>query len=135
MYAPGGAGAGLRGRIDIVPPADEEGFALVKRLEARLGAAQTAEYVLDANIRIKEQAVGRLPDGSISRYNVLGQVPWQLMRGDDPVLSGTEESFTSYSATSTTVATIVAQRAARERLMVIVADRITATILAQADRL
>ena len=51
VYAPGGAGAGLRGRIDIVPPADEEGFALVKRLEARLGAAQTAEYVLDANRR------------------------------------------------------------------------------------
>ncbi len=135
VYAPDGAGDGLRGRIDVLPPADEEGFALVNRLEDRLGAPESPDYTLTANIRIREEAVGRLPDGSISRYNVVGRVPWALRRGDEAVLSGTERSFTSYSATSTTVSTIIAQRAARERLMIIVADRIAATILAKADTL
>ncbi len=135
VYAPDEAGDGLRGRIDILPPADEEGFALVNRLEERLGAPEAADLLLTADIRIDEEAVGFLPDGSISRYNVLGQVPWSLKRGDTEVLSGVERSFTSYSATSTTVATIVAQRDARERLMIIMADRITATILAEAATL
>ncbi len=135
VYAPGGIADDLRGRIDVLPPADEEGFALVSRLEERLGKPEAADLHLTADIRIKEEAVGFLPDGSISRYNVLGQVPWRLKRGETGVLSGVERSFTSYSATSTTVATIVAQRAARERLMVIMADRITATILAEAATL
>ena len=135
VYAPGGDAGDLRGRIEVLPPADEEGFALVNRLEERLGRGAAAEYLLTAEIRIREEAVGFLPDGTISRYNVLGQVPWRLIRGETEVLAGTERSFTSYSATSTTVATIVAQRDARRRLMVIVADRITAKILAEAGRL
>jgi len=135
VYAPGQAGEGLRGRIDVLPAADEEGFALVNRLEERLGAPEAPDLLLTASIGIREEALGFLPDGTISRFNVLGQVPWSLKQGDTEVLSGIERSFTSYSATSTTVATIVAQRAARERLMVIIADRITATILAEAATL
>ena len=135
VYAPGAAGEDLRGRIDVLPPADEEGFTLVNRLEERLGAPEAPDLLLTAEIRISEEAVGFLPDGTISRFNVLGQVPWSLMRGETEVLSGVERSFTSYSATSTTVATITAQRSARDRLMIIVADRITATILAEAASL
>ena len=133
VYAPGNQAHGLRGRIDIAEPADEEGFALVRRLEDRLGQPAGADLTLNAEIRIDEEAVGFLPDGSISRYNVLGQVSWSLSDGAEPRLSGSEQSFTSYSATSTTVATIVAQRNARERLMIVLADRIVADILAAAD--
>ena len=135
VYGPEGAAEGLRGRIDVVPPLDEEGFALVRRLEERLGLPEAPEFTLTAGIRITEDAVGFLPDGTISRYNVLGQVDWRLIRTADEtlVLSGSEKSFTSYSATSTTVATIVAQRDARRRLMVSIADRMTADILARSD--
>src|SRR6056297_2915463 len=131
LYGPGGQAKGLRGRIDVVPPIDEEAFALVRRLEDRLGQAAAADYRLTAGIQIRENAVGFLPDGTISRYSVLGQVDWRLisLADDTLALSGSEKSFTSYSATSTTVATIVAQRDARERLMVSLADRITADIL------
>ncbi|MXQ09441.1 hypothetical protein GQ651_16465 [Alphaproteobacteria bacterium GH1-50] len=132
-YGPGGAAEGLRGRIDVAVPSDEEGFSLVRRLEERLGRGQAAEYRLEAGIYLSEEALGFLPDGSISRYNVEGRVDWRLIRLSDGglALSGSERSFTSYSATSTTVATIAAQRDARRRLMVSLADRITADLLAR----
>ncbi|MGI9390447.1 MAG: LPS assembly lipoprotein LptE [Boseongicola sp.] len=135
VYAPGNRAHGLRGRIEIAVPADEEGFALVRRLEDRLGSTAGGDLVLNAEIRVDEEAVGLLPDGSISRYSVLGQVNWSLSDSSGPQMSGDERSFTSYSATSTTVATIVAQRDARRRLMIILADRIVADILAEADAL
>ena len=117
----------------MAQPRDEEGFALVKRLEDRLGLPQTPDLALSADIRVTEDAVGFLPDGEISRYNVVGQVDWRLVRRSDgaSVASGREKSFTSYSATSTTVATSFAQRDARRRLMVILADRIVTDLIAR----
>lgn len=131
VYAPNADGIAVRGKVSIAAPEDEEGFALVERLEERLGdAADDALYRLSADIFLDEDPVGFLPDGSISRYTVRGRVEWTLIDANDTsVLSGAEESFASYSATSTTVATIVARRDARRRLMVILADRIVADLL------
>ena len=128
---PAGQNRDLRGRIDVAGPKDEEGFALVKRLEERLGAPEAADLALTAQIKLREESLGFLPDGEISRFNVIGQVDWQVSRvgGGVQVASGSERSFTSYSATSTTVATTFAQRDARRRLMVILADRIVADLL------
>ena len=131
VYGPGAPALGLRDQITIAAPSDEEGFALVRRLEERLGTA-SGPYELRAEILITEDAVGILTDGTITRYNVQGAVPWQLMAGEQVLTSGREDSFTSYSATSTTVATIFAQRDARSRLMVILADRIVAELLRTA---
>lgn len=133
VYGPGGTAETLRGRIEIAPPADEEGYALVNRLKDRLGQPRSADFRLDADIRVTEESVGFLPDGTISRYNVLGRVDWRLARIADgsQVMSGGEKSFTSYSATSTTVSTIFARRDARERLMTILADRIVADMLSR----
>lgn len=135
VYGTGPAGQGndLRGRIDVAVPKDEEGFELVKRLEDRLGLPEAADLSLTADIRISEESVGFLPDGEISRVNVVGRVDWRLARiGDGTgVATGSERSFTSYSATSTTVATTFAQRDARRRLMVILADRIVTDLLAR----
>jgi len=133
VYGPGGAAETLSGRIDVLPPIDEEGRALTRRLEQRLGLPEAPDLILDADIFLTEEEIGVLPDGSISRYNVIGKVDWTLTRNSAPVLSGSEQSFTAYSATSTTVATIIAQRDARERLMILLADRITADIYARAD--
>ncbi len=132
VYGPGGSAEGLRGRIVVAAPADEEGFALVRRLEERLGAPQAGDLTLTADIRVAEESLGFLPDGEISRFSVEGRVDWTIT--DDlgtTVATGNESSFTSYSATSTTVATRFAQRDARRRLMVILADRITADLQAR----
>lgn len=137
VYGPGGQAEGLRGRIDIAAPADEEGFALVERLEERLGQPAGADLGLIADIFMSEEAVGFLPDGTISRYNISGRVDWKLTRLTDGtvLLNGSERSFTTYAATSTTVATIFARRDARRRLMVIIADRILQDIVLRADAL
>ena len=134
VYGPGGSAEDLRGRIEIAAPVDEEGFALVQRLESRLGLPENPDLRLLAEIRIEEEGVGFLPDGTISRYSVLGAVTWKMVRISDNslVLSGREQSFTSYSATSTTVATTVAERDARRRLMVSIADTITLDILGRS---
>lgn len=132
VYGPGGSAENLRGRIFVATPADEEGAALVRRIEDRLGTADTGDLTLTADIRLKEAAVGFLPDGELSRFNVDGQVDWQLRdQSGRSVASGQERSFTSYSATSTTVATTFAQRDARRRLMVILADRIVADLISR----
>lgn len=133
VHAPDGIASDLRGRIDVAAPSDEEGFALVKRLEDRLGLPQGADLALTADIRISEDSVGFLPDGEISRFNVIGEVSWRLTRLSDaqPVATGSQTSFTSYSATSTTVATRFAQRDARRRLMIILADRIVADLISR----
>ena len=136
VYGPSGSGTGLGGRITVAPPTDEEGFALVNRLKEQLGPATAPDLTLTADIRLQEESLGFLPDGTISRFNVLGKVSWALTGTDgSTALSGNERSFTSYSATSTTVATIFAQRDARRRLMVILADRIVADILNRSGEL
>ena len=132
VYGPGGTAEDLRGRIAIAAPADEEGFALVRRLEERLGLPQAPDLELTADIKITEESLGVLPDGEISRFSVKGRVAWQILDDNGTAIAtGTEEGFTSYSATSTTVATRFAARDARRRLMVIIADRITTDVLSR----
>ena len=135
VYGPGGDARDLRGRIAFLPPVDEEGFALVRRLQDRLGRPEQGDLTFAADIYISEEAVGFLPDNSISRYAVQARIDWTLEQGETVVLSGSDRSFTGYSATSTTVATLVAQRDARERAMVLIADRIVADILSRSDQL
>ena len=131
VYAPGGTAHGLRGRIDVADPADEEAFELVDRLRDRLGPAEAAPLRLQADLYITEEPIGLLPDGTISRYDAIGRVEWSLSDGAARVAQGEETAFTGYSATSTTVATIAARRDARRRLMVILADRIVADLLSR----
>ncbi len=131
VYGPNSQTTALIGKIDVAPPSDEEGFQLVSRLKARLGE-DGGPWLLTAAIELDEEAVGILPDGTITRYNVEGAVAWQLSDGEIVLTSGREESFTSYTATSTTVATIFARRDANTRLMTILADRIVAELLRTA---
>jgi len=132
---PEGSAVALRGRVAIDEPSDIDGFELVRALEAELGAPETALYRLSADIRVADEGVGVLPDQTITRFNVLGLVDYRLTKisTGETVASGQVKNFTSYAATSTTVATTSAQRNARDRLMVILADQI-ATELALAAR-
>ncbi|MEL7344444.1 MAG: LPS assembly lipoprotein LptE, partial [Pseudomonadota bacterium] len=135
VYGPGGSAEALRGQIAIDDPIDAEGFALVRQLERRLGLPGAPTYQLSASIAIDEDELGITQDQTITRYNVVGEVAYTLadVTTGEAVTSGTASSFTSYSATGTTVATLSAQRDARERLMVILADQITAELLATSS--
>jgi len=134
VYGPGGSAEALRGTIAIDDPIDAEGFALVRQLERRLGLPAGPTYRLSASIALDEDELGILPDQTITRYNIVGEVAYTLsdLATGEAVTFGAASSFTSYSATGTTVATLSAQRDARERLMVILADQTSAELLAGA---
>ena len=134
VYGPGGAAEGLRNEISYAAPRDFDGFALIQALEDRLGTAAAARYRLTATILIEEDEVGVSPEQEITRFNLLGDVSFTLtdIASDVVLTRGRVTSLTGYSATGTTVATRSAEQDARERLMVILADQITARLLATA---
>jgi LPS-assembly lipoprotein len=130
----GGAATGLIGRVRAEDPTDAPGFDLVRRLEERLGPPSVAEYDLTYRITTGSEGVAITADGAITRYNLTGAVEWALVRRADGLrmASGTEASFTAYSATGSTVAGLAAQEDATRRLMVILADQIVARLMVAA---
>jgi len=136
--AAGGAaaapGTALRGAVLVDPPADGDAFALVRRLEGRLGRPQAPRLALAVEAGFESEGLAITRQSQITRYNLVGEARYTLTELGTGALrdSGTVRSFTSYSATGSTVATLAAERDARERLMVILADRIVARLLAAA---
>lgn len=135
-YGTGGAAQGLRGQVRIAAPTDRTGFALAGRLEERLGRADTPLYDLQYAIETDNEELAITEQQEITRYNLIGSVSYRLVdrQSATAVSSGTVQSFTSYSATSNTVATLTAERDARDRLMTILADQIVTRLIAFAGR-
>jgi LPS-assembly lipoprotein len=136
VYGPGGAAEGLRGRISFDEPFDRAGFDLVRQLENRLGVPAAPRWRLSASIRRSEERIAVTSEGVANRFQILGRVDFALREigTDRTVTSGSVETFTSYSATRTAVATRAARDDAEARLMVILADQIADELLATADR-
>lgn len=132
VYAPGSAGLAVRGRIRAADPTDRNGFAFVRELETRLGVPEAPEYTLAYTITTNQVGVAYSTDNAITRYNVVGKVVWSVSRGDTRLTGGTAQSFTSWSATGSTVAGLTAEADASERLMRILADQIATQITATA---
>jgi LPS-assembly lipoprotein len=134
VYAPGGPAAALRGRIRVDAPTDRNGFDFVERLEERLGRPQAPIYDLSYTIKTNQISVGITPDNDITRYNLTGRVDWSVTdrTSGARVAGGTAESFTSFSATGSTVAGLAAEEDAGLRLMRILADQIVTKITATA---
>jgi LPS-assembly lipoprotein len=131
-YAPGGAATALRGRVALQEPDTRAGFDLVGRLQERLGTASAPRWQLAYTISLSEEGVAITPEGAVTRFNVTGSVDWTLTdtASGARVDGGTVRSFTSWSATSTTLAGLAAQEDARRRLMVILADQIVTRLIA-----
>lgn len=122
---------GTNGRFRFETPASEFGFRLQDQLELRLGAPDQPRYVIKVTTSFAERAAATTADGSTSRLNVTGRADWSLVEIDTgtQMETGTVESFTSYSATGTTVATQTTRDDARDRLAIILADMIATRIL------
>lgn len=132
-YAPGGPAAALQGAIRVDAPSDKNAFDLVERLEERLGRPQGDRYRLSYTIRTESIGVGVTPENATTRYNLRGTVDWVLKNAaGTPLAEGTAASFTSWSATGSTVAGLTAEEDAAYRLMRILADQIVTRLLATA---
>ena len=132
--APGSAAAGLQGKIRVADPTDKNGFDFLQHMEERLGRPEDPTYDLAYTITTAAIGVGINPQGEIQRYNLTGKIDWTLTRRADQsrVTGGQAQSFTSYSATGTTVAELSAERDAALRLMDILADQIVIRLQATA---
>ena len=143
-YGPAGVARGLTGQIAIDPPRDETGFIFVKRMEERLGRTESAPYRLAADLKVNEERQGITQANDSIRVHVVGTLSYRLLAAgtDQAVTAGQITSFTAYSdpvftGTRVTIAgnpvTVrAARRDATERLMTILADRLTAELLATA---
>ena len=131
-YGPGGAASGLQGRIRVDDPSDKNGFDLVERLEERLGRPEAPRYALSFAIVTKPIGVGITPENAIRRYNLTGSIDWGLtdIATGTRLSGGRVNSFTSYSATGSTVAGLAAEQDAAMCLMRLLADQIVTRLIA-----
>ncbi|TFL20000.1 hypothetical protein [Jannaschia formosa] len=131
-YGPGGAADGLRGAIRVADPDTEFGFDFVTRFEERLGLPDAPRYALNWVLTTQERELAIDDENTITRFNIEGRLAWSLipMGADEPVLTGVETSFTSYSATGSTISTLESEQDAEQRLAVILADAVVARLLA-----
>jgi len=136
-FAPGGAATRLQGRVLVDEPDSRPGYLLTRRFEERLGRANPARYGLSYSIGLTDSAIAVSSTNVITRYNKIGTVTWALrdLQTDKVLTSGKAESFTSYSASGTTVASQAAERDAEARLMVILTDQIITRLIADAEKL
>lgn len=134
-YAPGGAGDRLQGQIRADAPGDSEDYVFVARMEDRLGrSTESAPMLLRYKIDTNSDGLAITSDQETLRYHLTGEAAFSVVdRSTGAVLtSGWVESFTSYSAIGTTVATRASEKDATERLMLILADEVTTQLLATA---
>ena len=132
VLAPGGPGAGLVGRVALRDPSNRYDFAFVEALEARLGRAGVGAYRLTYSIDVDSERVAVTQQNVTTRYNLIGEVEYRLVAADGGrVASGRVNSFVSYSASGTVIATEAARRDAEERLMRVLADSLVTRLYAE----
>ncbi|MBE3640133.1 LPS assembly lipoprotein LptE [Mangrovicoccus algicola] len=125
VHAPGGSGAALANAVILETPRDSDGFTMRQQLQDRLGPPVTPRYRLTVTTETSTKRVALTRNQDTRRYNVIGTAQYVLRDLDGQVVtSGSYDSFNSYSATGTTVATRAAETDAYRRLMVILADGI-----------
>lgn len=136
-YGPNGAAQSLQGTIAVDEPKSRAGYLLTRALEDRLGRPSPARYGLTYSIALEGEAVAISATNVSNRVNLLGRVTYALrdLSSGEVLTSGKLDNFTSYSASGTTVATQAAERAAEERLMIILADQLTTRLIAEAGTL
>jgi LPS-assembly lipoprotein len=133
-YAPGGAGNRLRGRVAVAPPDTPDGYRLGARLEDRLGLAAAPAATLEVEVAVEEAVAAEGLDGDPVRRHLRGRAPWRLVAPSGAVLAqGEEAGFTASADSGEVVAARAAEADARERLMVLLADRIVTQLLLLED--
>ncbi len=131
-YAPGGPATVLLGTVRAQDPTDKNGFDLVERLEERLGRLEDHRFDLTYTITTQAVGVGVTTDNEITRFNLRGAIDYTLSdhATGARLAGGRVQNFTAYSATGSTVAGLAAEEDAATRLMRILADQITARLIA-----
>ncbi len=128
VYAPGGSGSALDGKVEVSAPNTVESFLLVQNLERKLGRSATSgnEYKLDVVVSTVTRRASITTANETNRYTIDGNARYELKSDatGQVLASGRVTDFVGYSAAGSTVSTLADERDATERLMVILADQI-----------
>lgn len=126
VYGTGGSGSTLQNNVEVSELTDVDGYLVVRRLEQRLGRTTVPVYRLSLSVTARREGLAVNSESNINRFNLIGKANYTLVElaTGQVITSGTVDNFTGSSATGTTVATLAAERNARERLMTILADQI-----------
>lgn len=137
VYAPGEAATQLRGSILYQEPRNPDQFDIARHVEQRLGVASNPRFGLAIQPRVREESLAVAEAEDITRFDLIGEADFELtdLTTGDVLLSGAVDTFTSYSATGSTVSVQAAERDARSRLMVALTDLVLTRIIASADTL
>ncbi len=132
-FGTGGAAATLRNAVMVDAPDTVPGFHLRTRITERLGAATAPRFTLAVTLRQEQKAAAITTEGDTTRVNLLGFVDWAVTDAAGSIVAqGKSQTFTSYSATGSTVATQTAASDAEKRLVTALADMIVADLTATA---
>ncbi len=135
VYGPDGAGNRLFGKVRPRDPKSYEDFAFNRRLSDRLGGDGDL-YDLDYRLNLGVVAQAITQDQVTTRYSLNGTADFTLKDAGGRVLTqGRVSSFTSYSTTGTTIATLSAEGDARQRLAVMLADQVVTRLMAASGQL
>ncbi|SFX44916.1 LPS-assembly lipoprotein [Paracoccus pantotrophus] len=132
VYGPGGTGGKLFGQVRTADPRTPDDFAFAGRIAERLGPDAQARFLLDYRLRIAVVPQAITPDEVTTRYALNGTADFTLTEAGTgrEVTRGQVSSFTSYSTTGTTIATMAAEQDAHERLARMLADQVVTRLLA-----
>ena len=116
VYGPGGSGNRLMNAVLVDDPKTRPAYLLTRQIEDRLGRPAPARYGLSHKITLQTAAIAIDANDVTTRYNLLGTATYALRDlASNAVLStGKVDSFTSYSASGSTVATQAAEADAQE---------------------
>ena len=132
VYGPSGVGGKLFGQIRTADPATPDEFSFAGRIAERLGPDQNARFALAYKLRIAVVSQAITSDEVTTRYSLNGTADFVLTEeaSGQQVTRGQVSTFTSYSTTGTTIATMSAEQDAHDRLARMLADQVVTRLLA-----
>ncbi|WP_425080103.1 LPS assembly lipoprotein LptE [Ruegeria denitrificans] len=137
VYAPGGSGSALYGRVEVSAPNTVESYLLVQNLEQQLGrsAGSVNDYKLDVQVSTVTRGAAITTTNETQRYTIDGRAQYTLRSNatGEIIASGSVADFVSYSAAGSTVSTLADERDAKRRLMMILSGQIMNRLYAMPD--
>jgi LPS-assembly lipoprotein len=137
LYSRGQAAAALRGRVRVERIDGREGFFFREKLTERLGQSSDPEFRLTVRLNSNQTGLAITQSANVTRYNIDGAAAFTLIRldGRRAVLNDTVRATAGYSATGSAYATQIAERDARERLAITLADKVASRVLLSAEEI
>ncbi|MGB0798334.1 MAG: LPS assembly lipoprotein LptE [Planktomarina sp.] len=129
-FGPNAGASQFRNAVFVQAPVDRVEFELVRNLEQRLGQPTERVFDLKFDLSVLKNSVVVSAAQEFNRFNLVGTLTYSLTDTNGVLAAhGTAKTFTSYSATGSTLATDQSERDAENRLMVILADQVMTQLI------